>query len=210
MRARASSNWRWNASQSTFAEVYVTLDWLGTVAVTASPHSCLDRFQRDRMGTREPGHQLLDFLLGDDERWRHGDQIAVHAIRMADVGPHDEPSPMGRLGERLDELRRAWERGAGGLVFHELDPREQPTPPHVAHVGQLDEGSEAALQDSAELGAPLDEAVSLEQPNRGESGPARAGAKPESLAVQQAPRAGAGPADDPLGRGHRRQRGVAA
>src|SRR5438034_7302404 len=111
MRARASSNWRWNASQSTFAEVYVTLDWLGTVAVTASPHSCLDRFQRDRMGTREPGHQLLDFLLGDDERWRHGDQIAVHAIRMADVGPHDEPSPMGRLGERLDELRRAWERG---------------------------------------------------------------------------------------------------
>src|SRR2546427_4715861 len=76
---------------------------------------------------------------------------------MADVGPHDEPSPMGRLRERLDELRRAWERGAGGLVFHELDPREQPTPPHVAHVGQLGEGSEAALQDSAELGAPLDE-----------------------------------------------------
>src|SRR2546426_2750378 len=51
---------------------------------------------------------------------------------------------------RLDELRRAWERGAGGLVFHELDPREQPTPPHVAHVGQLGEGSEAALQDSAD------------------------------------------------------------
>src|SRR5438309_6824490 len=70
---------------------------------------------------------------------------------MADVGPHDEPSPMGRLRERLDELRRAWERGAAGLVFHELDPREQPTPPHVAHVGQLGEGSEAALQDSAEL-----------------------------------------------------------
>src|SRR3989454_2745250 len=69
---------------------------------------------------------------------------------MADVGPHDEPSPMGRLRERLDELRRAWERGAGGLVFHELDPREQPTPPHVAHVGQLGEGSEAALQDSAD------------------------------------------------------------
>src|SRR2546426_9240689 len=65
------------------------------------------------------------------------------------------------------------------LFRSELDPREQPTPPHVAHVGQLGEGSEAALQDSAELGAPLDEAVSLEQPNRGESGRARDGVKGE-------------------------------
>src|SRR2546428_9190022 len=106
---------------------------------------------------------------------------------MADVGPHDQPSPMGRLGERLDELRRAWERGAGGLVFYELDPREQPTPSHVTHVGQLGEGSEAALQDSAELGAPLDEAVSLEQPNCGESGRARDGVTREWRAAQQAP-----------------------
>src|SRR5437773_10470219 len=129
MRARASSNWRWNASQSTFAEVHVTLDWLGTVAVTASPHSCLDRFQRDRMGTREPGHQLLDFLLGDDERWRHGDQIAVHDIRMADVGRHEEPNPMTSLTGRLDELRRVWQRGVAALVIHELDLCDRPSPP---------------------------------------------------------------------------------
>src|SRR5207244_11591403 len=98
---------------------------------------------------------------------------------MADVGPHDEPSPMGRLGERLDELRRAWERGAGGLLFHELDPCEQPTPPHVAHVRQLGEGGKPALQDSADLRAPLDEAVSLEHPNRGESSRASDGVKRE-------------------------------
>src|SRR2546425_9096591 len=39
-------------------------------------------------------------------------------------------------------------------------------------------------QDSAELGAPLDEAVSLEQPNCGESGRARDGVKRECLAVR--------------------------
>jgi len=38
-----------------------------------------------------------------------------------------------------------------------------------------------------ELGAPLDEAVSLEQPNCGEAGRARDGVKRECLAVQQAP-----------------------
>src|SRR5438128_10556815 len=93
MRARASSNWRWNASQSTLAEVYVTLDWLGTVAVTASPHSCLDRFQRDRMGTREPGHQLLDFLLGDDERWRTATRSPFTPSAWPTLGHTTSPAP---------------------------------------------------------------------------------------------------------------------
>src|SRR6266478_6831048 len=122
---------------------------------------------------REPLHQLLDPAFRDDERWRDHHQIAVGPVRLAHVGPDDEPFDLRRFGERLRELRRPREWRARGLVFHELDAGQEPTPPHVAHVRQTPERRKPPLQLPPDLGAPLHELVLLEVAYRREPGGAR-------------------------------------
>src|SRR3989442_1008485 len=151
-------------------------------------HLMTDDFAHRRLQRpREPLHDLVDLLLRDDERRRYHHEIAVHAVGVTDVRPDDEPRVLCGLGERLRELRGAREGGPRVLVFDELDPREQPAPAHVAHVGQLLERGESPLQHDAQLGAPLDQLALFDQPNRGEPRGAAPGDDPPPGAAMNAP-----------------------
>src|SRR6266550_4298890 len=85
---------------------------------------------------RKSAHDLVDLLLGHDERRRDHHEVAVRPVGVPHVGPHYQPRLLRGLGERLGEMCGAWQQRARRLVLHELDPGEQPAPAHVTHVRQ--------------------------------------------------------------------------
>src|SRR4051812_37375268 len=83
-------------------------------------------------GDLEPGDELVDLALGYRERGRDHDEVAVHAVGVADVGPDDEAGVEGGGDERLRELERARERSFAGLVGDELDAGQKTEASDVA------------------------------------------------------------------------------
>src|SRR5213078_149884 len=85
-------------------------------------------------GHGQPTHDLLDFLLRDDEGGSHHDQVAVRAVGLADVGPDGQPRGERRVRKSLREFYRPRERDPSRLVFHEFDAGEEAAAAHVPDV----------------------------------------------------------------------------
>src|SRR5207249_4891070 len=183
---------------------------LSAVSHQPSAVHCADTLtpQRSLQCLPKPAHDLVDFLLRDNERRRDHHEVAIRPIGVPHVGPHHQSRLLCRLGERLGEVRRARERRAGFFVLDELDPGEQAAAAHVAHVRQLPQRREPLLQHLADAGAPLDQVVALEIAHGGEARGARHAMVGERLRMHEVAGAVGDHVDDALGCRHGGERRV--
>ena len=102
-----------------------------------------------RAPVAEQAHHLVDLLLGDDERRRQHDQIAIASVGVPHVGPDHETRLQGGRGNGLGKAGGARERLPGDRVGHELDAGQQTPAAHVADERQLAERLEPRVEHPA-------------------------------------------------------------
>src|SRR6185295_6105735 len=84
-----------------------------TASWSRSHRKVLDRLPD---GDGETVDDLIELLLGDDERRREQNEVAVRSIGMADVRPDDEMRVERDARHRLREVNRAGEGNARGRI----------------------------------------------------------------------------------------------